>query len=78
VIIKQYLCERLLIRIKHKQSVGQSTAILTGVRAATGELIVTMDADGQNDPNDIPVMLQQALLQPEDTTTAAKTLVQHN
>ena len=50
--------------IKHKQSVGQSTAILTGVRVATGELIVTMDADGQNDPNDIPGMLQQALLQP--------------
>ena len=50
--------------IKHKYSVGQSTAILTGVRAATGDLIVTMDADGQNDPNDIPLMLQQALLQP--------------
>lgn len=48
--------------IRHKHSVGQSTAILSGVRAATGDLIVTMDADGQNDPNDIPHMLQQALL----------------
>ena len=50
--------------IKHKYSVGQSTAILTGVRAATGDLIVTMDADGQNDPGDIPLMLQQALQLP--------------
>ncbi|MFT4942085.1 MAG: dolichol-phosphate mannosyltransferase [Paraglaciecola sp.] len=53
--------------IKHKHSVGQSTAILSAVRAATGDLIVTMDADGQNDPSDIPLMLQQALLLPLDS-----------
>lgn len=46
--------------IRHKYSVGQSTAILTGVKAAHGGLIVTMDADGQNDPADIPKMLLQA------------------
>ncbi len=45
---------------RHKFSVGQSTAIMTGVRVARGELIVTMDADGQNDPADVPAMLSQA------------------
>lgn len=30
----------------------------TGVRAARGEWIVTLDGDGQNDPADIPVLLQ--------------------
>ena len=50
--------------IRHKYSVGQSTAILTGVKAAKGELIVTMDADGQNDPADIPNLLIQARLFP--------------
>jgi len=46
--------------IRHKYSVGQSTAIMTGVQVAQGELIVTMDADGQNDPADIPELLAAA------------------
>lgn len=41
----------------HTQSTGQSTAISTGVRHAAGDWIVTLDADGQNDPADIPAML---------------------
>lgn len=48
-------------------SVGQSTAIHTGVNIAQGQLIVTLDADGQNDPADIPKLLEQAMLQAEDT-----------
>lgn len=50
--------------IKHRYSVGQSTAIHTGVTLAQGQLIVTLDADGQNDPADIPKLLEQAMLQP--------------
>lgn len=50
--------------VKHRVSVGQSTAIHTGVRLAQGQLIVTLDADGQNDPADIPKLLEQAMLQP--------------
>lgn len=46
--------------IRHKVSCGQSTAIYTGVSHATGRLIVTLDADGQNDPADIPAMLTAA------------------
>ncbi|MCH1926014.1 glycosyltransferase family 2 protein [Shewanella sp. C32] len=44
----------------HKQSTGQSTAVWTGVRQAAGEWVVTLDADGQNDPADIPAMLDVA------------------
>lgn len=47
--------------IIHRSSVGQSMAILSGVRAARGHLIVTLDADGQNPPSDIPVMVNLAL-----------------
>ena len=43
--------------IRHQRSTGQSTAISTGVLHAQGEYIVTLDADGQNDPADIPAML---------------------
>ncbi|GAW87160.1 conserved hypothetical protein [Bathymodiolus platifrons methanotrophic gill symbiont] len=46
--------------LKHAQSVGQSTAVYSGIKAAKGELIITLDADGQNDPADIPAMLVKA------------------
>ncbi len=40
--------------IRHRASCGQSMAILTGVKAARAGWIATLDADGQNDPADIP------------------------
>lgn len=47
--------------IAHEESCGQSAAIWTGVRAATGTWIVTLDGDGQNDPADIPALTEIAL-----------------
>jgi dolichol-phosphate mannosyltransferase len=43
--------------LRHASSCGQSTALLTGVRAARGEWIATLDGDGQNDPADIPKLV---------------------
>jgi len=43
--------------IRHQQSVGQSLAIISGAWVARGEWLVVLDADGQNDPADIPGML---------------------
>jgi len=40
--------------IRHRVGCGQSMAILTGVKAARAGWIATLDADGQNDPADIP------------------------
>ncbi len=39
--------------ISHPYSMGNGAAIKAGARAATGDTIVTMDADGQHDPKDI-------------------------
>jgi dolichol-phosphate mannosyltransferase len=41
----------------HRTSCGQSAALMTGMRAARGEWIATLDGDGQNDPADIPLLL---------------------
>ena len=41
----------------HVTQSGQSTAIRTGVKAARGAWIATLDGDGQNDPADIPKLL---------------------
>jgi len=37
---------------------GQTAALDAGFRAAKGSVIIPMDADGQNDPNDIPKLLE--------------------
>lgn len=37
---------------------GQSAAFLAGFREAAGDIIITLDADLQNDPADIPAMLR--------------------
>lgn len=46
--------------VRHDRSVGQSTAIRSGVLAAHGRWIATLDGDGQNDPADIPALLTRA------------------
>jgi glycosyltransferase involved in cell wall biosynthesis len=43
--------------ISHPYSIGNGTAVKTGARAATGSIIVFMDADGQHSPEDIPALL---------------------
>ncbi|MBW4935300.1 glycosyltransferase family 2 protein [Marinobacter sp. F4206] len=48
-----------LVAVRHQHSVGQSMALATGIRQAQGKLIATMDGDGQNDPSDIPALLQR-------------------
>ena len=51
--------------IRHASNLGQSRAIRTGVRAARGEIIVTLDGDGQNDPADIPKLLPELRREPQ-------------
>lgn len=49
-----------LVVLRHAASCGQSAAIVTGVRAARGAWIATLDGDGQNDPADIPALWDYA------------------
>jgi dolichol-phosphate mannosyltransferase len=43
--------------LTHQKQSGQSAAIRSGIKAARGTLIITLDGDGQNDPADIPKLL---------------------
>lgn len=38
---------------------GQSTALVCGMRRARGHVLITMDADGQQDPTDIPGLVER-------------------
>jgi dolichol-phosphate mannosyltransferase len=52
--------------IRHGRSHGQSAAIRSGVKAAGGRWIATLDGDGQNDPADIPALWRIAREQSGD------------
>jgi dolichol-phosphate mannosyltransferase len=51
--------------LRHRESCGQSAAIITGVKAARGRWIATLDGDGQNDPADIPRLFARARAEAE-------------
>ena len=44
--------------ISHIKNYGQSVGLRTGITEANSEYIVTLDGDGQNDPADIPKLLE--------------------
>lgn len=57
--------------VHHPYSKGNGAAIKTGARAATGEVIVFMDADGQHDPADIARLLEK-IAQGHDMVVGAR------
>lgn len=45
--------------IQLKRNYGQTAAISTGIKYSKNDIIILMDADGQNDPSDIPLLLEK-------------------
>lgn len=45
--------------LRHHYAKGNGAAIKTGARAARGDVIIFMDADGQHKPEDIPALLEK-------------------
>jgi dolichol-phosphate mannosyltransferase len=43
--------------LTHARNLGKSAALRTAIRAATKDIVVTMDGDGQNDPADLHLLL---------------------
>ena len=47
--------------IELKKNKGVVKATQTGIKEASGDIIVTLDADGQHDPNEIPKLIEPIL-----------------
>ena len=60
-------------RIMIDKSRGKGIAIRSGLEAATGDIIIMMDADGSHDPKEIP-MLINPVLNGYDVTKASRLL----
>jgi glycosyltransferase involved in cell wall biosynthesis len=56
-IAKQLSSNTTIIHLKKNQ--GQSTALLIGIKYATGTILVSLDADLQDDPNFIPSLIEK-------------------
>jgi glycosyltransferase involved in cell wall biosynthesis len=58
-ILQDLLKQKSYLRVlRFKQNYGQSSAFKAGFQAARGEFVITLDGDGQNDPADIPRLVQ--------------------
>jgi dolichol-phosphate mannosyltransferase len=72
--LRQALAEGAPLRIiRHRTSCGQSAGVVTGVKHARGTWIATLDGDGQNDPANIPGMLERG--QAEERLTSVPVLM---
>jgi lipid-A-disaccharide synthase-like uncharacterized protein len=59
-VLKGLLPENPMVRVVvFEKNAGQTAAMDAGLRAARGEILVTLDADLQNDPHDIPLLLAE-------------------
>lgn len=62
----------------HAFNCGQSAAVASGFRCARGEWVATLDGDGQNDPADLPAMLERAVAEGADCVTGVRRRRQDN
>ncbi len=61
-----------VVLIEMKKNYGQSSALLAGIDYAKGDYIITMDGDLQNDPSDIPMMLDKLKKEDLDVVTGIR------
>jgi len=58
-LLKIHRKNKLFKIIRFRKNFGQTSAISAGFNYAEGEVVITLDADLQNDPRDIPVLLNK-------------------
>jgi glycosyltransferase involved in cell wall biosynthesis len=63
--IKQHLTDRIKL-VELRKNYGQSTAMTAGIDHCTGKFITMLDGDLQNDPSDIPMMLEKLIAEDWD------------
>lgn len=59
ILKKIHLQDKKVKVIKFRRNFGQTAAIAAGFKYGQGELVITMDGDLQNDPDDIPKLVQK-------------------
>jgi len=71
--IKKKYSQQSILLIKLAENYGQPAATLCGIKHACGDYIVTMDADLQHSPEDIPLLLNKLINENLDVVYAQAT-----
>jgi len=58
--------------IEHEHNMGVMEATRRGIREAIGDILLTLDADGQHDPADIPRLIQPIINKEADLVMGAR------
>ncbi|MAZ73974.1 MAG: glycosyltransferase [Flavobacteriaceae bacterium] len=72
VLVLKKMKNEYLHVIELKKNYGQSLALAAGIDYASGDYIITMDGDLQNDPNDIPKMIEKLETEDLDLVTGIR------
>ena len=60
--------------IRHFENRGYGAAILTGIKHTTGDIIVTLDSDGQHNPEEIPLLIEPIINNQADIVVGSRYL----
>jgi len=60
--------------IRHFENRGYGAAILTGIKHTTGDIIVTLDSDGQHDPEEMPFLIEPIINNQADIVVGSRYL----
>ncbi len=70
--IKKFKFISQLKIIKHRKNRGYGGALLSGIKKANGQIIITMDSDGQHRPEDISSLISPILNQEADIAIGSR------
>jgi len=63
--------------VKHQRNMGVLKAVGSGFERARGEILITLDADGQHDPADIPRLIEPVLNNQADLVMGRRPSLPH-
>jgi dolichol-phosphate mannosyltransferase len=69
------VASRYFDRVIVMDHAGQTACLLEGIRSSRGDLVVTIDADLENPPELVPLMLQTAKAMGCDVLVASRTVL---
>lgn len=70
--------DRAIKVIRHEKNQGYGAAILSGFENVTGDIIITMDSDGQHNPEEIPNLIEPIINDQVDIVVGSRYLGRSN
>jgi len=70
----QEIKDREIKIVTHPKNKGYGEAVLSGFKHATGDILVTLDSDGQHNPEELPNLIKPIINKKADITIGSRYL----